>query len=262
MDFIIADDSGFNAVSADITPAGTFSKGYIPRDYERQPFGSLPYAAAFDLPLVPRTEWSARIVEMEEQKSRLSDVRRGAGLVSQDQDGIPYCWIHAVISAMRLDRAKANLPNVALSATSAGARIKNFRSEGGWSTEGLEHVIKYGVSSVEFWPENKIDPRYDTSESRANAMLHQATEWRDMQPRNFDQLMTCLFLRIPVAVGYNHWQHAIVAMDPVERAGVFGVRIWNSWADSWGDMGEGLLLGSKAIADDQCALLVSDASTK
>lgn len=252
MEFIIDDSSPIPP-----TPAG-FSTGAKPRDFSIDPLGG--FAAPFDLPLIPRSEWQARIEEGNQQKSFLSHMRRAAGLKSQDQNGTNFCWMHAVVSANRLLRAVANQPNVALSAAAGASIINDYQNEGGWSTQALKWVVSNGMPSTEFWPENKIDRQYDTPAMRANAKLHQITEWWDLQPQNLDQLMTCLFLRIPVPVGFNWWGHAICAMDPVFKNGQYGIKIWNSWADSWGDLGEADLLGSKAIADDQVAPRVTDAS--
>lgn len=247
---IVIDDSNWTEF---LDPeADGHSRGLFPRDWAAEPFGSLPFAEPFTLPTVPRSEWSARIKEMEETQSRLSDIRRARNMPSQNQNGIPYCWIHAVASALRLLRAKQNEPDVLLSATAAGAQITNFRSVGGWSTAGLRWVVENGMPTTDLWPENKIDRRYLTPEMKANALLHRVTEWWEC--RGFDQQMTLAFYRIPAPVGYNWWGHAICQMDPVEvEPGSFGIRIWNSWSDSWGDRGEGVLRGSKAIADDCCA---------
>ena len=81
--------------------------------------------------LIPESEWQARIQEMEERKSRVSDLIIQAGLPSHDQDGVPYCWIHGPTGAMEALRVIQGQPMVALSATSSGCIIKNFRSEGG-----------------------------------------------------------------------------------------------------------------------------------
>lgn len=250
-DFIIADDDTPD-VPAVLSPDG-MSKGYVPRDYVAEPYGSLEVAAPFALTVFPRSEWDARIEEKEQKKNRLSDIRRHYGLKSQYQNGVPYCWIHAVASAMRLVRALNNQPAVDLSATSAGAQIKNFRQEGGWSTEGLKWCAEHGMAPAALWPENSFNRSYLTEDMKRESLKYRIQEWWDMQPRNFDQLITALLLNIPVAVGYNHWSHAICAMDAVKKNGQYGVRIWNSWGDDWGDQGEGLLLGGKAIADDQCA---------
>lgn len=72
--------------------------GLVPRDYTKHPVCSSPYSVPFealDMPLIPRSEWSARIKEMEETKSRLSDLRRSANnggpIPSLDQNGRGYC---------------------------------------------------------------------------------------------------------------------------------------------------------------------------
>src|SRR5690348_3395278 len=45
--------------------------------------------------LIPRSEWQARIQEMEEQKSRLSDIITQSGLPPKNQQSTNYCWVNS-----------------------------------------------------------------------------------------------------------------------------------------------------------------------
>lgn len=206
--------------------------------------------------------------------------------------GVSNCWIHGPTNAARLCRARDNQPYVQLSATCAGAQIKNFRREGGWGEEGIRFLAENGTCSVEFWPENSFNRSHLTDEMKANMRLHRVTEWDDLPQRNLDALHTYGFLRIPVAVGYNWWGHEVCYCDPVET-GVSEVRtdtgklsltydqkyidllmalagfgdsfldgrIWNSWSDDWGTNGMGILRGSKLLPDDAVAPRVIVAAT-
>jgi hypothetical protein len=240
-------------------PAG-YGKGYVKRDYNAHPLCSIAGTVALDLPLIPREEWPDRIADMERTKSRLSDLVLQAGIKSKDQRSTNYCWINGVVTAIETIRCVMGQPYVPLSSASAGCIIKNFRNVGGWGQEGLEHVVKLGVCSEELWPNAAIDRKYYTEEAKAEALLNRCTEWYDLPPGTLDATMTCLFHRIPVAVGYNHWGHEVCAMDPVMQGGEFGVRHRTSWSDSWGENGFGILMGRKAIPDDACAPRVMIAS--
>jgi len=74
---------------------------------------------------------------------------------------------------------------------------------------------------------------------------------------SFDQVATCLLSRIPVVVDFNWWSHSVCGCDLVELdrslelydVNRWGIRIWNSWRDSWGTAGMGVLAGNKARPD-------------
>src|SRR5438105_14137459 len=83
--------------------------GLMPRDYMRCPVGYLPCAKPFDLPLIPESEWQARLDAQIATKSQLSDIRNtgmdGQPIPSRDQNGRGYCWIHSGVSANLIIRA-------------------------------------------------------------------------------------------------------------------------------------------------------------
>ena len=217
------------------------------------------FAAKFALPLIPRNEWAARIKEMEETKTRLSDIVDLAGLKSLDQNGTNYCWCNAVVTAMETLQAVQNQPIVKLSSASVAAPIKGYRNQGGWGGEALDYIVEHGVAPASDWPANAIKREYDNETSRASRKLHSIKQWWDLTPRNIDQLMTCLLLRLPVPIGLNWWGHEVCAMDPVViGSNAFGTRIRNSWGDSYGDHGFAILSESKSRPDDAVAPRVAD----
>lgn len=241
-------------------------RGLIPRDYATHPQGCYSSApAAVDMPLIPRAEWRERIRHMEGTKSRLSDMRMtgmfGQMIPSRDQNGKGYCWAHSTVSAMMLLRARDNQPYADLSAYAIACIIKNFRDEGGWGALSLDFATQRGCPTSQFWPQQSMSRVNDNNSTWANAALHRTVEgWVDLNAAvydrdlTFDQVMTCLLLRIPVVVDFNWWGHSVCAADPVETSpGQFGIRIWNSWGDSWSDKGMGVLSGSRAIPDGAVA---------
>lgn len=240
----------------------THGRGLIPRDFTKEPFGSNPYAAAFDIPVIPRDEWPERIEEIEKTKSSIPDRCDQVGLKVKNQRQTNYCWINAPVHALEIARVLQGQAYVELSPASVGAKIKNFRNVGGWGTEGLRYMAEHGVVPASFWPVNAIDRRYDTQEANAERADYQADEWWDLKPRNFDQLATCLLLRVPVPIGLNWWRHEVTAVQLVKLDGrdQYGSIIDNSWGIEWGDNGRGILTEAKATPDDAVALRLGTAS--
>ncbi len=267
---LVIDDGNWWKHAQDVAIDGEFkSRGLVPRDYATTYY---PKAMALDLPLIPRSEWSARIKEMEDTKSRLSDMRNvgnaGQQIPSRDQNGRGYCWMHSGCSALVLLRARDNQPYADLSAYMGACIIKSYRDEGGWGAQGLDWIVANGLPTSEFWPQRSVSRSNDTPAMRENAKKYRISEaWNDLSSpqynRNltFEQVMTCLLCRIPVIVDYNWWSHSVCAADPVEvESGSFGIRIWNSWGDSWSDAGMGILQGSKAIPDGAASPRVATAA--
>lgn len=248
------------------------ARGLVPRDPSVR-HSSLAPRHAVTMPLIPRFEWSARIKEKEQTKSRLSDLRlsgnNGRPIPSLDQGQVGYCWAHSSTHAVTMVRCANNLPYVPLSAYAVAATIKRGADEGGWGALSLDFITERGVPSQAVWPQGDRNYRqYDRPEVWASAALHKVTEgWVDLAEgpydRNltFDQVVTLLLLNVPVVLDFNWWSHSVCGLDAVEvEPGSFGVRIWNSWGDSWSDRGMGILQGSKAVPDGAVAPRVTTAS--
>jgi hypothetical protein len=67
----------------------TKGHGLVPRDYSVYP--AEMFAPPAEMPLIPRSEWSARVKEQEREKSRVSDVLLAHGIPSLDQGPNGYC---------------------------------------------------------------------------------------------------------------------------------------------------------------------------
>lgn len=189
--------------------------GYEARDFEANPFGSLGYAAPFSMPLIPRAEWKDRIEEMTKTLSRLSDLAKLVGWKPKNQARTSFCWINCVTMADELARIVAGQPFVPLSPASVGAMLTSFRNIGGWPGNGMEYGAQHGWVPESLWPPNAIDKQYDTPAATAERAKYRASDWIEVKPKNFDQLMTLLLQRIPCFRADNRWSHAIGVMDPL-----------------------------------------------
>lgn len=255
----VYDDSNFGSLLAQDIPAGQ-SRGLVPRDWRSAPHGEA-WLGASKFPkhlVIPRNEWDQRIAEMESTKSRLSDLILEIGLECKDQNGTNFCWINAPTHCVEIMLCLQNQKRedgslIVLSPASIGCIIKNFRNQGGWGQEGLDKIIERGLCDVRDWPPNAIDRKFNTEAAWQIAKRYRVTEWWDLTPRSFDEKMSCHFMRIPTADGYNWWSHEVTGYDPVKvRPGVYGARERNSWAMSYGDKGFFILEERKATPDDCC----------
>jgi hypothetical protein len=209
--------------------------------------------------LIPESEWEPRVKEMEERKTRTSDLVQQAGLPHKDQNGTNFCWINAPTYAMEVTRVIQNQPMVILSPASCGSIIKGFRNNGGWGLEGLRFISNRGVVPVSMWPANAIKKQYDTPAAWEEAKKYICLEWWEAKPRNFAQHFSMLLRRASCAVGLNYWSHEVTDEDPVFLDGEPCVRFRNSWK-GYGTNGYAIRRGNKKFADDCVAPRVAVAA--
>lgn len=265
-------------------------RGGVPRDYAVQP------KEMFDPPsgmkLVPRDQWAERCKEQAANKSRNSDILLKAGIPSMDQDGVGYCWAHSVTGAVQGTRAVANQPYVPLSAFCVAATIKTGRDEGGWCGLSAEFARTKGIMPQSVWPQQDRNyKKYDTPANWAEAAKYKIEEnfidlLRDVYEQNltFDQVATCAFNNEMMAVDFNWWSHSIMGCDVVDLSAQvvrgangkkaslkfrtkvmdmtagFGLRIRNSWTDTYGEKGFAVLSGTKCIPDGAIAIRTATAA--
>lgn len=265
--FVIDDDTPNSDLFNPVINGEVKGHGLVPRDYAVYPREMFDQPT--DLKLIPKSEWSARIKEMDEQKNRVSDILLAQNIPSLDQGQNGYCWGHSTVGCVQAVRAINNQPYVPLSAYMVCAIIKKGANEGGWAGLSAKFLRENGVCSQKLWPQGNRDYRkLDTAECRADAAKHKTSEeWVDLtndvydQNMTFETVITCLLSRIPVAGDFGWWSHSVMLCDPVEvEPGSFGYRLRNSWGDGWEDKGFGLIRGSKTKTDSAIGIRVSGAT--
>ena len=236
-----------------VNPPEGMGKGFSGRDFDAYPLGSLAKKA--DSAVIPRSEWDHIILSMEKAKTRPSDYANFLNVECLNQGSTNYSWASAPIYCVMFARAASGLRNITLSTASVGATVKHFKNEPGCIIEAIEHIFEFGAVSNENWPQNEIEMSYNVASNISSFRGTRVVDWYDLAPGNFDQLMTHLLKRIPVAVGYNWWSHAVVAADPVAFGdGKYGIRVRSSWGNNYGDNGYIILTENQASPDEAIAI--------
>lgn len=224
---------------------GDLSAGLEVRPYEQFPLGS--YAPLATFPKVPRSEWVDRIEEMERTGSDLGTLHRHLKVPILNQSQLPFCWFYGTTKALMLSYASHGFEVPYLSAASGASKVKNYQKKGGWAGEAIEGMEKYGVSTIDYWPEAACDRRYDTPEQRKNAELHMIANYEELPEQDFDTVMSALFYGFPVTLGLLWWRHLVCGVAPkVISKNRFGIEICNSWGPDWEQNGFAVLTEEKA----------------
>lgn len=266
------------------------ARGAVPRDHSVQPSRRAVNIQTIPLAEWPERirDQKAAKARLSDVRDRMAG---GQQAPSYDQNGQGYCWAYSTTAAATLLRATMGLPYVRLSAHSVASKIKNFADQGGWCGLSMEFIQKNGIVPESHWPAKSRDRSLDNAANWEEAKKYIVTEgWVDLDVAVYDrnltpqQVGTFMLTCIPGAFDFNHWGHSVSWLDVIEGAAmrdsvrgddgklvdlctfdlVMGMNdprtagytfsLWNSWTDSWGTKGVGLLTGSKAIPDGAVAL--------
>lgn len=189
------------------------------------PLGFADFEDVF--PLIPRSEWDARIDEQIAKKSRVSDFQ---DFEPYDQNGTNFCWINGGCQAFTTMRRIMGLPLVVISSASCGGPITGYKNVGGWEGEGMKYLAEHGGVDVKLWPNNAINRSYaDKPEVIENRKHHIAVDWLDIG-HSFDRWGTLALMCLPGAFAKNAMSHVMQACDLVRtEKGSYGLRFRNSW---------------------------------
>lgn len=230
--------------------------GQSPRKFNEQPVGFC--SSRFNLDIIPNTQWETHIQRLEEMKATNRDLISLLKAPPSDQSQTSSCWAQSAVNAVRLTIMRQQRLLPLLEGTSVAARVTKGVDQGGWSSQAMKQIIDFGINTTKYWKHNSFDLRQDTDKAAEEAAFFTVKEWLDLDPRNAEQVATCVLNGFPVAVGYNWWGHAVVILDLIIMSGRFYWVIWNSWGSGWGDNGMGLLSFQSGIPDDAVCATASN----
>jgi hypothetical protein len=211
---------------------------------------------------VPRSEWHDRI--QAGQGTFLSDLLKQKRIKAKDQNGRSLCWCYGSVRSVETARALAGLPTLDLSPESVAGPCTDWKDEGGYAGEAFEQLQNAGACESSFMDRPySLNPTRWKSGWQANARLHEAVVWADIDT-SFDEVITCLLERVPVAAGLDWWGHLVCFLDPVILPdGSVGVLFQNSWGVDWpkpGANGFATLTERKATPNGAAAPMIVTAS--
>lgn len=177
---------------------------------------SMTFEDLIDVPLIPESEWDARIDQLERDKATIKDLCQGCELHVLDQNGTNYCWVNAPSFCCMVTRLQETGQPMRYSPASAGAPIKSFSNRGGWGSQALEYFKKNGLNLQADWPPNAISRQYYTDANKEKAKRHIVLEYFKLDERNFQQTASCILAGVPVGIGLNWWSHEITGVGIVK----------------------------------------------
>lgn len=235
------------------------ARGRVPRDYTRRPYGATPGVAAFDLPLIPESEWRERFAAKDAAGAWLIDafLRRGAeslGYHALDQDGLSLCWRYGVVSAIQLLRSARNEPFLDLVPESILGTEYDFRDHGGFGHDAAQAIAANGICTSRTWPHQSLARSNDNAASQAERKLHKIVRFLDLRRSDQGQLVSALLADAPVPVGLDKMGHEMCAcrarFNPDLEIGML-----NSWDVSYGVKGFAWFKWSYVVPCDLLAVL-------
>ena len=184
---------------------------------------------------------------------------------AKDQNGLGYCWVYGSTRAVEVQRAVQGLATLDLSPESVGGPCTHWRNQGGYASEAFEQLQNFGACESSFMDApHSLHPNCWKPGWQANAAAARGGRLvRHPERRRraiFDEVITCLLNRVPVAAGLDWWGHLVCFLDPIILPdGSVGVLFQNSWGVDWptpGANGLACLTESRATPDGAAAPIV------
>lgn len=200
---------------------GVSESGYIERDYDEVPLGSIIGSRRMPKELIIPREVRREMVEERERKGlRLIDRLEKSGVFKLNQSPSWYCWCYAAVHGVMATSISQNEPARMLVPESVAGPIMNYRKKGGWSPKAVAYMVEHGVCDTTAWPwqsHSQSNKRQYFEPSRENAGLTKVTEVWDLE--NWDEKASCLLYGYAVPDGYSYEGHATCSAELIWRNG-------------------------------------------
>jgi len=237
-------------------------KLYVPDENNRLPDGSVRFTGCMPpdkkavglsaIKIVPWEESKIELYDDQELKERLEDLWAAEASImhtAYDIDALRQtagtCWIHGTCQAAMLLLRLMNVPDARVSPASVAYNCyDNYGQNGGWPHEGVVAFQKHGACSIDAWPENGFNDRYDTPDSQANRIhywLEEAVDTGSGAIATRRQL-SGFCQGVPGGCTWAQWNHYTATGYGRNDNSRLRIGIWNSWGpNGWGDRGWGLV---------------------
>ena len=196
-------------------------------------------------PLVPRSEWTARIAAAAGKS--LKDLYP---LPAKDQNGLGYCWVYGSTRAVEIERVRTGLTQLEFCPESLGGPLTNWQNEGGYASEAFAGLETAGIAESKLCPfPHHLNPRTWDRLWKDNALSHETATWTEISPDDrspdFDEIVTALLDNRPVAAGLSWWGHLVCFLQPIllppetncqvntPDGAKVGILFQNSWGPDW-----------------------------
>jgi len=132
-------------------------------------------------------------------------------------------------------RYQQGCPVYLISSASIGGPITNYRNEGGWPGDAVQFMAEKGGVNAALWPNNSISSSYASkpevvADYPKNKMTGALADLGS-SGKIFDETVTCVLLGAPVAVSYNWWSHAVLAVGVEQDGNSWNLILRNSWGE-------------------------------
>jgi len=207
-----------------IIPPGKAS-GCLPR---KSKFGDVCKVFSEEIEVIPIAHWDELIGEVS--------LRLDVPIIF-DQDGVGSCATESATQSVQVVREVNGLEFVELNPWFVYHTTSEGSDSGSSIDDNLVFIRKNGVAPVSVWPRSKGWKAEPSDEAKKEALKYRIDEFYDIA--TWEEFGSALLMGFPVVFGYSG--HSVLAVELLSKNKLLYA---NSWDESWGDKGFGILSSS------------------